>query len=275
MLHNDAAQQRPGNRPASAPEASQNPPRAQGRANSKIPTLQRMNSRPGDTTAAGLTAGNMDTSHISLIHGRPSPPPRWDSTPHAPTPTLQEELDPTKNERYKYKRITQVAYGEGHEQAGRRSPPPQWDPTPHTTTPTLQQAHDPTKNAKLKYKHLARPALYHSLGEGHEQTRSARVEQGIGQVQQPRLTSKDRKKIPAPYSCMSHSCIAYIMWCVPHSCVSHSCITYIGCRVYHLTHESHVACRVCLILASCHMQSVWCALCASLRAWRLACLIHE
>ena len=144
----------------------------------------------------------MDISHISLIHGRPSPPPRWDSTPHAPTPTLQKALDPTKNERHKHKRMTRVErchpYGEGHEQAGRRSPPPRWDPTPHTTTPTLQQAHDPTKNAKFKHKHLARPARYHFLGEGHEQARSARLEQGIGQVQ-PRLTSKDRKKIPSEH----------------------------------------------------------------------------
>jgi len=131
------------NDPASAPEASQKPQRAQGRTNSKILTLQRMSSRPGDTTAASLTAGNTDTSHISFIHDRPSPPPRWDSTPHAPTPTLQQALDPTKNERYKHKRMARVAryhlYGEGHEQAGRRSPPPRWDPTPHTTTPTLEQ----------------------------------------------------------------------------------------------------------------------------------------
>jgi len=143
----------------------------------------------------------MDISHISLIHGRPSPPPRWDSTPHAPTPTLQQALDPTKNERHKHKRMARVArchpYGEGHEQAGRRSPPLRWDPTPHTTTLTLHQTHDPTKNAKFKNKQLARPARYHSLGEGYEQTCSARVEQGIGQVQQSRLTSKNRKKIPA------------------------------------------------------------------------------
>jgi len=52
MLHNDAAQQRPGKKPASAPEASQKPPRAQGRANLKIPTLKCISSRPGDTTVA-------------------------------------------------------------------------------------------------------------------------------------------------------------------------------------------------------------------------------
>jgi len=96
MLHKDVAQQRPGNQPASAPEASQKPLRAQKQANSKIPAFQRMSSRPGDTTAADLTARNMDLSHISFIHGRPSPPPRRDSTPHAPTPTLRQGLDLTK-----------------------------------------------------------------------------------------------------------------------------------------------------------------------------------
>ena len=69
MLHNDAAQQRPGKKPASAPEASQKPPRAQGRANLKILTLKRISSRPGDTTVASLTDGNMETPHIIHIHG--------------------------------------------------------------------------------------------------------------------------------------------------------------------------------------------------------------
>jgi len=82
----------------------------QGRANPKIPTLQRMSSRPGDTTAASLTAGNMDTPHISLIHVpavgcRVPPPPRWDPTPHTATPTLQQPHGPTKNARLKHKRL--------------------------------------------------------------------------------------------------------------------------------------------------------------------------
>jgi len=109
MLHKDAAQQRPGNQPVSAPEVSQKPLRAQEQANSKIPTFQGMNSRPGDTIAADLTARNMDTSHISLIHGGPSPPPRRDSTPPALTPTLQKGPGPTKNERHKHKRMARVA----------------------------------------------------------------------------------------------------------------------------------------------------------------------
>jgi len=142
MLHNDAAQQRPDKKPDSAPEASQKPPRAQGQANLKILTLQRMSNRPGDTTAASLTAGNMDTPHISLIQGRHSPPPRWDPTPHATTPTL---------------------------------PPPRLDLTTHATKPTLHQLYDPTKIVP----HQTRLARYYPLREGHEQARPApALEQG-------------------------------------------------------------------------------------------------
>jgi len=83
MLHNDAAQQRPGKKPASAPEASQKSPRAQGRANFKILTLKRTSSRPGDTNAAILTDWNMDPEHIIHIHGRHGPPPRLDPMTHA------------------------------------------------------------------------------------------------------------------------------------------------------------------------------------------------
>ena len=103
MLHNDAAQQRPGKKPASAPEASQKPPRAQGRPNLKIQTLKRISSRPGDTTVANLTDGNMDTPHIIHIHGRHSPPPRLNPTPQKTKSTLRFA-------RYH-------AFGEGHEQA--------------------------------------------------------------------------------------------------------------------------------------------------------------
>jgi len=121
MLHNDAAQQQPGKKPASAPEVSQKPPRAQGRANLTIPTLQRMSSRPGDTTDASLTDGNMDTPHISLIHGRHSPPPRWDPMPHATKYTLQQPHGPAKIMRQKPKLLVRLAryhpFGEGHEQA--------------------------------------------------------------------------------------------------------------------------------------------------------------
>jgi len=81
MLHTDAVQQRPGNLPASAPEASQQKsPRAQKQANPGRPASQRRKSQPGDTTAADRTAGTMDTSHISVIHDGLAPPPPWNST---------------------------------------------------------------------------------------------------------------------------------------------------------------------------------------------------
>ena len=118
MLHNDAAQQRSGKKSASAPEASQNPPRAQERANLKILTPKRISSQPGDTTVASLTDGNMDTPHIIHIHGRHIPP-RLDPTPHSTKSTLQQPYGPAT--RQKPKLLAQFAryhpLGEGHEQA--------------------------------------------------------------------------------------------------------------------------------------------------------------
>ena len=46
----------------------------------------------------------------------------------------------------------------------RHSPPPRSDLTTHAMLPTLQMRNDPTKTAP----HQARPARYHSLGDGHE-----------------------------------------------------------------------------------------------------------
>jgi len=121
MLHNSAAQQRSGKKPASAPEVSQKPPRAQGQANLKILTLKRISSRPGDTTVAILTDGNMDTPHIIHIHGRHSPSPRLDPTPHATKSTLQQPHGLAKILRQKPKLLARLAryhpFGEGHEQA--------------------------------------------------------------------------------------------------------------------------------------------------------------
>jgi len=120
MLHNDPAQQRPGKKPASAPEASQKPPSAQERINLKILTPKRINSRPGDTTVASLTDGNMDTPHIIHIHGWHSLPPRLDPTPHATKSTLQQPYGPA-NMQQKPKLLAQLAryhpLGKGHEQA--------------------------------------------------------------------------------------------------------------------------------------------------------------
>ena len=121
MLYNDAAQPRPGKKPASAPEASQKQPRAQGRGNFKIPTLKYMISRPGDTTAVRRTDGNMDTPHIIHIYSRHSLPPRLDHTPYVTKSTLHQLHDPTKSTRLKSKLLARFVryhpFGEGHEQA--------------------------------------------------------------------------------------------------------------------------------------------------------------
>jgi hypothetical protein len=85
MLHNDVAQQQPGEKPASAPKTSQNSPRAQGQAKFKIPTFKRAGSRHEDTDAAGLKDGNMETLQIIHIHGRHSPPTRLPLTTLATT----------------------------------------------------------------------------------------------------------------------------------------------------------------------------------------------
>ena len=65
MLHNNAAQQRHVEKPASAPKASQIIPRAQGREYIQIPTLKQR-SRHEDTQAASLTDENMDTHIIHI-----------------------------------------------------------------------------------------------------------------------------------------------------------------------------------------------------------------
>ena len=95
MLHNDVAQQRPGEKPASAPKTSQNSPRAQGHAKLKIPTLKRAGSRHKNTDAAGLKDRNTETSHIIHIHGRHSPQTRLLLTTHATMRSLQHPQSPT------------------------------------------------------------------------------------------------------------------------------------------------------------------------------------
>jgi len=110
MLHTDAAQQRSGNSPTSAPEASQQKsPQAQKHANPGRPSSQRRKSQPGDTTAADRTAGTTDTSHISLIHNGLAPPPPWNSTPYAATPTLQQVNAPIIIGRAQYEHRAQPA----------------------------------------------------------------------------------------------------------------------------------------------------------------------
>jgi len=110
----------------------------------------------------------MDTSHTSLIHGGLTPPPPWNPTPHATTPTLQQVLDPTKIGRAQDELRAQLAryhsVGEGNEQAGRNSLQPRREHTPYTTTTTLQPT-QPTKNANLRLKYTNGFARHHPLGE--------------------------------------------------------------------------------------------------------------
>ena len=88
MLHNNTAQQRHGEKPASAPKASQTIPQAQGRANILISTLKQC-SQHEETQAASLTDGNMDTQiiHIQDAH---RPPLRLDLTTSTKQQTQQQ-----------------------------------------------------------------------------------------------------------------------------------------------------------------------------------------
>jgi len=135
MLHTDAAQQRPGNLPL-APKASQQTPlRTQNQANGRT-VSQRRKSQPGNTIAAERWAGTIDTTYISLIHDGPTPPPPWNSTPHAAIPTLHQPA-PTIIGRAQHERRAQLARyhspEEGNEQAGSNSLQLGGESTPHAT----------------------------------------------------------------------------------------------------------------------------------------------
>jgi len=100
--------------------AEQKSPRVQERTNFKIPTLKRTSTRPGDTNAAGLTDGNMETSHIICIHGTHKPLLQ-DPTTHARQYTQQYSHGPAGILRQDSKPPTRLAryhpFGEGYEQA--------------------------------------------------------------------------------------------------------------------------------------------------------------
>jgi len=152
MLHNNAAQQRPGEKPASTPKASQITPRAQGRANIKIPTFQRTRSRPGDTHAASLTDGNMDTIHIIHIRGAHSPPPQVDLTTHATQQTQQHQHGPAefygKSPSFQ-PGLHDTILGEGHEQDRSVLGPEQGTEQgqlPRHATKALQQNPEPSQH---------------------------------------------------------------------------------------------------------------------------------
>ena len=196
MLHTDAAQQRSGNSPASAPEASQQKsPRPQKQANPGRPVSQRRKSQPGDTTAVDRTAGTMGTSHINLIYDGLAPPPPGNSTPHAATPTLHL-LAPIIIGRAQYEHRAQPAQyhppEEVNEQAGSSSLQLRRESTPHATTvPYTLQPTQPTTKAKPRPQRMILPARYPPLGEGNEQAKHV-----LGQ-EQPGLSIKNKHENPA------------------------------------------------------------------------------
>jgi len=211
MLHSDAAQQRPGKKPASAPEASQKPPRAQGRANIKILTLKRISSRPGDTTAASLTDGNMDTPHIIHIHGRHSPQTLLPLTTPATTRRIQHPQSPTilrQEPRLLPQPARYHSFGEGHVQArsvlGLEHGTEQTQMPQHETKylqqnlecsahaqkltePWPDRVQGSTKFLRQQPTPLPRLARHHPFGEGHVPARLVLgLEQGMEQGHLPR-----------------------------------------------------------------------------------------
>ena len=92
MLHNDTAQQRAGEQPsASAPKASQKPPRAQSAAKFKIPSLRQVDRRQETGVGTGLRAGDKDAKPIH-IYDKYSPPPRPTTHNTATHATMQRPL---------------------------------------------------------------------------------------------------------------------------------------------------------------------------------------
>jgi len=93
MLHNNAAQQRAGEQPASVPKASQKSARAQTAAKLKILTLKQTNSHHGGNVATGLRDWSMGAMPIYICgeHSPPFRPATHDTATHA---TRQWPLHP-------------------------------------------------------------------------------------------------------------------------------------------------------------------------------------
>ena len=121
MLHNDVAQQRACEQPASAPKTSQKSPRAQTPAKFKTLTLKQADSRHEDIDVAGLRDGSKDTTRIIRIHGRHSPPSSGQLTTHVTRQMLQHPKGLTTSPQLEPMSVPQPAryhsFGEGHVQA--------------------------------------------------------------------------------------------------------------------------------------------------------------
>ena len=124
MLHNDAAQHRAGEQPsASAPMASQKPPRAQIAAKFKIPSRRQADCHQENGVGTGPRAGDNDTQpiHIGDKHSPPSQSTTHDTATHA---TMQQPLhqdglmtDQPLAHMYQQQPARYHSLGDGHVQA--------------------------------------------------------------------------------------------------------------------------------------------------------------
>ena len=181
MLHNDVAQQRPGEQPASAPKTSQQSPRAQTAAKFKIPTLKQEDSRHEDTVKTGLRDGITDTTRPIHIHGRHSPPSPGQLTTHAIRPRTQHPESmtarPQPEPMYKLQPVQYHSFGKGHVQANSVFGPElgtgQHQPSCQEAEAKLQHPQNPTTILPHKSMPTPQPTRHHPSGEGHVQACSA------------------------------------------------------------------------------------------------------
>jgi len=176
MLHNDVAQQRAGEQPASALKTSQKSPRAQTPAKFKTQTLKQADSQHEDIDVDG----SKDTTRIIRIHGRHSPPSSGQLTTHATRQMLQHPKGLTTSPQIEPMSLSQPAryhsFGEGHVQArsvfGPELGTEQQQPPRLEAEAKLQHSQSQTKILHHESMPLPQPVRHHPFGEGHVQARS-------------------------------------------------------------------------------------------------------
>jgi len=181
MLHNDVAQQRPGEQPASAPKTSQKSPRAQTAAKFKIPTLKQADSRLGATVKTSLRDGKMTTTSPIHVHGRHSPPSPEQLTTHDTRPRTQHQGSVTAIPQLEHMNQLQPvryhSFGKGYVQADSVFGPElgtvQYQPSRQEAEAKLQHPQNPTTILPHKSMPTPQPTRHHPSGEGHVQACSA------------------------------------------------------------------------------------------------------
>ena len=191
MLHNDAAQQRAGEQPASAPKESQKSPRAQTAAKHKTSTLKLADSCHGDMVATALRDRSMDTTGPDYSLGK-SPPMTHEPMTHVtrqwPLHPVGPMASPPLAPMYQRQPARCHSLGDGHGQAhsvfglelgtGQQQQPQQ------EAEAQLQHPQYSTHNLHHKSMALPHPARHQPPGEGYVQDSSALgPEQSTGQQQ--------------------------------------------------------------------------------------------